>query len=79
MNNKALYLKTKDLISILGGPTKTAKLINSFYNLNLSRQAISNWNRRGIPAKYVKFLCLHCKDRQPENYYKPSEIRPDIF
>jgi len=59
---------TSLVISALGGYAKTARYFG------LSRSAIHQWQKRGVPGNRVMALC-----RLADHKVKPEQIRPDIF
>ena len=59
---------TSLVISALGGYAKTARYFG------LSRSAVHQWQKRGVPANRVMALC-----RLADHKVEPAQLRPDVF
>ena len=59
---------TSLIISALGGYAKTARFFG------LTRSAIHQWGKRGVPANRVLALC-----RLADYKVTPVQLRPDVF
>mgnify|MGYP003641891074 CR=1 FL=1 len=64
---------TRELISELGGSVLVMKFINEKMELNISRQAVCNWYKKGIPLKYLKLLC------DESVAYNIEDFLPELF
>ena len=59
---------TSLVISAIGGYAKTARYFG------LTRSAIHQWKKRGVPANRVLALC-----RLADHKVEPAQLRPDVF
>jgi hypothetical protein len=49
--------KKKELIYELGGCSKVQKLLSEKFDINISKQNITNWYSVSIPLRYLIFMC----------------------
>lgn len=71
--NKEMKNKIQKLVIELGGSMTVCAIVCNEYKIDITRQAICNWYREGIPPKYIKFLCNRSER------FKPEDFRPDLF